>query len=361
MLTVLTKRNYIMKRSYLILATLICSLNLFAQGYKLPSYYSQRELKAPVAVKEELELMRREIAAKNLKYQVGYTSVSEVPLEKFSSLKVPAPDRDGKIRSEIQADVTKSAKLSVSQDKLSKEAVSPYVYGEPFLWELDLRKAGLVTPVRDQKEAYGASWAFATMAAYESSYKIITKKEINTSEQFVLDCSGAGTWESGDPYSIFLWMTKNRRKVADESSVPYTGSPMKCNGASPATDYYATEVGGVTAQYYSIPTVIEIKDAICRHGAIVAGVNVTDSFKNYVEGIFIGHKSNTKIFGCNHLVTIIGWDNWKACWLIKNSWGTDWGSECGYGSERGYMWLDYDSNNIGYTATWVQASQTGLK
>ncbi|MCK7534883.1 MAG: hypothetical protein MZV63_29745 [Marinilabiliales bacterium] len=112
---------------------------------------------------------------------------------------------------------------------------------------LTLRKAGFVTPVRDQKEAYGASWAFATMAAYESSYKIITKKEINASEQFVLDCSGAGTWKSGDLFSIFLWMTKDRRKVADESSVPYTGSPMKCNGASPATDYYATEWGLVSA------------------------------------------------------------------------------------------------------------------
>ncbi len=236
-----------MKKCSLILVTLICSFNLFAQGYKLPAYYSQREIKAPVAVKEQLELMRREITTKNLKYQVGYTSVSEVPLEKFPTLKAPAPERDGKIGSEIQPDVTKSAKLSVSQDKLSKEAVSQFVYGEPWARSLDLRKAGFVTPVRDQKEAYGASWAFATMAAYESSYKIITKKEINASEQYVLDCSGAGTWESGDPFSIFLWMTKNRRKVADESSVPYTGSPMKCNGASPATDYYATECGFVSA------------------------------------------------------------------------------------------------------------------
>ena len=57
----------------------------------------------------------------------------------------------------------------------------------------------------------------------------------------------------------------------------------------------------------------------------------------------------------NHAVTLIGWDDSKSAWLIKNSWGTGWGDTCGFGTERGYMWISYTSDNIGYAAAWVQA------
>lgn len=57
----------------------------------------------------------------------------------------------------------------------------------------------------------------------------------------------------------------------------------------------------------------------------------------------------------NHGVTIIGWDDSKHAWLIKNSWGTLWGDTGGYGTERGYMWIDYNTNNIGIATAWVDA------
>lgn len=47
-------------------------------------------------------------------------------------------------------------------------------------------------------------------------------------------------------------------------------------------------------------------------------------------------------------MTIVGWDDSKKAWLIRNSWGTDWGM-------NGYGWLGYDSSNIGYDACWIDA------
>jgi cathepsin L len=48
----------------------------------------------------------------------------------------------------------------------------------------------------------------------------------------------------------------------------------------------------------------------------------------------------------NHAVLLIGWDDEKQAWLIKNSWGEQWG-------EKGFAWIKYGSNNIGVFAAWV--------
>jgi len=354
-----------MKRSYLILFTLICSLNLFAQGYKLPAYYSQRELKAPVAVKEQLELMRTEITAKNLKYQVGYTSVSEVPIEKLRGLRLPATDEGKKISKTVRTDATRSGNQGVNPDRLSKEALNPYVYGNPKMKKLDLREAGFVTPVHDQKQFWSVCWAFAAADAYEISYKILTKKTIDVSEQFVVDCSNAGDWTvGGNMEKVFQWMISSRKNLAGEAAVPLVGPPSKCTGASPATDYYASDWGFV--EYKPGSWYVDgIKEAICTHGAIASAMVGDRYLLAYAGGEFSSVLTNDldAFYNSKPLigVAIIGWDDSIQCWLIKNSFGTDWGSTCGYGTERGYMWVKYDSNAIGTWASWVQASQTGLK
>jgi cathepsin L len=42
----------------------------------------------------------------------------------------------------------------------------------------------------------------------------------------------------------------------------------------------------------------------------------------------------------NHAVTIVGWCDAKNAWIIKNSWGTGWGSYGGYG------YIAYNTYNI---------------
>ena len=38
-----------------------------------------------------------------------------------------------------------------------------------------------------------------------------------------------------------------------------------------------------------------------------------------------------------HMVTIVGWDDSQECWLVKNSWGTDWG-EAGWFKITEHVW-----------------------
>jgi cathepsin L len=52
----------------------------------------------------------------------------------------------------------------------------------------------------------------------------------------------------------------------------------------------------------------------------------------------------------NHVVLLIGWDDEKQAWLVKNSWGESWG-------EKGFAWIRYGSNNIGVFAAWIEAAR----
>ena len=49
----------------------------------------------------------------------------------------------------------------------------------------------------------------------------------------------------------------------------------------------------------------------------------------------------------NHVVVLIGWDDQRQAWLVKNSWGETWG-------EQGFGWIAYGSNNVGLYAAWIQ-------
>ena len=81
---------------------------------------------------------------------------------------------------------------------------------------------------------------------------------------------------------------------------------------------------------------------VYKYGAVATGIYASDNgFGNYKAGVF-DKCSSTAI---NHAVTVVGYgtENGQPYWLIKNSWGENWGdggyvkiargkSECGIGS-----------------------------
>ncbi|HEX5669508.1 MAG TPA: C1 family peptidase [Chitinophagaceae bacterium] len=355
-----------MKRILFILIALLTSLSGFSQGFKQSEFYIQRELKASPALRAKLSQLRQEIASKNLQYTVGFTSVAEIPIEKITGAKPITPAEEVKVIEQFKVNTEASRIKNATiapQQKIVKIPVNEikFVYGNPTLSKLDLRKGGFVTPVRDQGY-WGSCWAFSAMAAYESSYKIIFGTAENTSEEYVVNCSNSGGWDGGWPYKVMYWMTSQQKNVCDESSLPYTGPPQICPGQAPMNKYYASTYGAVDpAKFSAVPDVAKIKAALCTYGVISTTLYADDNFKHYTGGYFFGFKSSTGSYApINHAVAIIGWDDSIQCWLIKNSWGTDWGTECGYNLERGYMWIKYDSNNIGVQSVWVRASNQSV-
>ena len=94
-----------------------------------------------------------------------------------------------------------------------------------------------------------------------------------------------------------------------------------------------------------------LKRAVQAHGPIVVGIATTRLFHCYKSGVFNELPNDTSC--TDHAVLIMGWDDSKRAWHIKNSWGKCdrcWG-------EQGLGWVAYGANHIGYAAVWVDAKK----
>jgi len=212
----------------------------------------------------------------------------------------------------------------------------------------DMRSNKLLGPVRSQGGC-GACWAFAAAASFESSYAKKNGKIIDVSEQTMVNCTQNSSCSGGLPHIVFDAWANNQQPIVDEKTVPYQESNGSCQGYS---NQYEIANYGVMDMNYIFPIFPkvaddEIKKAILAYGAVTTGVYSGRAFVSYTGGVF---EENGATNRPNHAVNIVGWDDAKQAWLIRNSWGSDWG-------EDGYMWLKYGTNGIGEGASWVEAKK----
>ncbi|MBL7814658.1 MAG: hypothetical protein JNL70_06600 [Saprospiraceae bacterium] len=341
-----------MKAYVLFLFGILLSGCIMAQPVVLKQQFQVKELNASAALKSELAQQRKLITDQKLSYVVGITSVSGRSISEIAG-ELP-------VSNDVQKIQSKNVKLNQSLRTLplpEGTIVASASTSCASLSKYDARSAGYITPIRDQKSC-GSCWSFGAVGTYEANYLKTNggnAASLNLSEQQALCCSGGGSCSGGFAYKVFDWMVDNNKSLATESTYPYTAANASCTTTS-ATNYGATEWGVVdpSGDINKIASVAEIKKAICEYGAVSASVNVTSSFQNYAGGTYFGTASNYNNPETNHAIVLVGWDDTKGAWLLKNSWGTDWG-------EDGYMWIKYNSNNVGRRAAWVRAKKICVK
>ncbi len=98
----------------------------------------------------------------------------------------------------------------------------------------------------------------------------------------------------------------------------------------------------VSATPQKVAATEDLKRAIITYGPVVSMFSFDNCLWLYGGGVFNEEQNQNG----SHIVLIIGWDDAKGAWLIKNSYGTDWG-------ESGFGWVKYGSNNIGQWSAWV--------
>ncbi|MCU0530485.1 MAG: hypothetical protein MUE76_00150 [Syntrophales bacterium] len=300
---------------------------------EIPIDYVKREQQAPALIREKLAVLRRGIAVNKRRFTVGYTAALDFDLKVIAGLTVP-PNLSEHVKEQNRLAANYLAKLW-APPPCSANA-------ESFDW----RVAFGATPVKDQGPC-GSCWAFASHGAFEGSWRLVNHEIVNSSEQDTLDCSGKASCEGG--WWVFPYLVD--RGSATESDYRYRHAKKSCR-QDVARPYRAEMWGYVESVDVSKRSHVDaLKKALCRFGPLAVTVNATDAFHAYTGGVFDEFAPGE----VNHGVTLIGWDDNRQSWLIKNSWGAGWGDTGGYGKERGYMWIAYGSNKVGAYAAWVAA------
>ncbi|MBL7818243.1 MAG: hypothetical protein JNL70_24745 [Saprospiraceae bacterium] len=333
-----------------LLVTVWCTMMLQLQAQPIVLSPQEQQLDEPN--KQKLITTRKLITDKKLTFTVGINGVSNRSLKQLTGEKQLSAAEEQNFSQRIQSHIQmiRTQNTVINPTNASEGASTN---GNTSMRRFDLRTTSNSTPIKDQNP-FGTCWAFGAVSAYESNYRVTNTKTIDASEQQVINCSGAGDENGGFALDVFKWMVDKSRNLENETVTPYQGTKMACGG-TPATPYHARAYGVVdpSGNPSRIASVAAIKQALVRYGAISASVDATDAFQMYNGGVFNEYPSNPNNPSTNHAITIIGWDDDRQAWIMKNSWGTNWGITCDFGTERGYMYINYNANNIGRRAAWI--------
>lgn len=200
-----------------------------------------------------------------------------------------------------------------------------------FNWR-DLDGIDYTTPVKNQEpcpscEAYALCAVLETLVQYEVGYPF----GCDLSEAHLFFCSG-GTcvWGVNVTHATEYLIHYG---VPDEGCFPDPRrvSDTPCNYTLPGWENRTVKI----REWGWIENDKEaIKKALIDYGPLVVCIHVWKDFMYYKGGIY-RHRWGDRVGG--HLVTLVGYDDNEECWIVKNSWGTEWG-------EEGWIRVAYDED-----------------
>ena len=257
---------------------------------------------APSAGARDLENIKAAIKQKDALWSAGHTSVSKLTAEErekmFGSLRPTATGEDK----------TSPAYPASVPPKLDWRSYNGGSY---------------VTPVKEQG-ACNACWAFAPTAALESSVLISRNTpgvNLDISEQTLISCGLSGSCSGGlIDYAADFIRTVG---LPAESCYCYESMDGSCGNACSGWNHDTYKI----INWYKVrPTLKTIKQALYNYGPLVALMAAQTDFLYYKSGIY-SHSWGT--LAGYHAALIIGYDDAEQYFIIKSSWGKDWG-EAGY-------------------------------
>jgi hypothetical protein len=213
----------------------------------------------------------------------------------------------------------------------------------PSRW--DWRDQGVVTGVGAQGEC-GACYAFASIGSLESQLAMRGEGIWDLSEKNVRDCNYGSRGCAGGN----IWHVTNhlsRYGAVTESCDPYSPFEAPCNTLCPPVKVVDQlwYLGGST-----MPPTSLLKSWLHTYGPLYVAMDSGSSSASWESAFRLYNGLGTLYYPgdyeLDHAVLLVGWDDalqhggGQGAWLVKNSWGTNWG-------DSGYFRIAYGSAGLG--------------
>jgi len=217
---------------------------------------------------------------------------------------------------------------------------------------IDWRTKGAVTGVKNQGHC-GSCWSFSATGCMEGAYFRSSGKLSSFSEQDLMDC-GWGTagvaCSGGNPQAAMDFVIK-RGGACLETEYPYEGVQGICRyDNNPLWNQKQhilpiSNIGKVTKG-----DEVGLKSAVAQ-GPVSVGIDAGHhSFQLYKDGVYRDPECSDIYL--NHAVLAVGYgtEGQDEYWIVKNSWGAEWG-------DSGYVKMAREDGNmcgIATDPTWAQ-------
>jgi hypothetical protein len=204
----------------------------------------------------------------------------------------------------------------------------------------DWTRLGIATRVRDQGQA-GTCWAHAGVEALESSIEIMTDRFPLLAVQPILDQTQDA--QGGDAPLVFTELKNTGTGLA--ANYPYLVGKINPKPKN-RMPFKAVAWAYINGSADKPATVAQIKAALLMYGPLYTTLLAATPGFMRNRGEVMNEKG--PFDDVDHAVLIVGWDDSRKAWKIKNSWGTSWG-------DKGYGWVAYGKYRIGTSTCAVQA------